>query len=136
MTTHLEDIRTFLGKVHTVATAKHVGEHGDVIDKIVDASFQRILVYTGEPISSNFKFYTERYKVGISETSEANLIVAFNNIIDGIEKHNNREAITGWVYASYPTLCSFEFVYGMEAEKARTDRWYINIFIDVVWSTS
>lgn len=95
-----------------------------------------MLVYAGEPISSNFKFYTERYKVRIAETSEANLIVAFNNIIDGIEKHNNREAITGWVYASYPTLCSFEFMYGMEAEKFRTNRWYRNIYIDVVWSTS
>lgn len=122
--------------MHTLATVKHFGETSKEIDKIVDASFQRMLVYAGEPIGSNYKFYTERHKVRIAETSEANLIVAFNNIIDGIEKLNARQAITGWVYASYPTLCSIEFVNGMEAERARTNRWYRNIFIDVKWSTS
>ena len=136
MTTHLDDIRTFLGKVHTVATVKHIGEHSESVDKIADASFQKIKVFAGELIGSRFSLYTERHTVRIAETSEANLIVAFNNILIGIEKHNTRQAITGWVYASYPTLCYINFVNGMEAEKFRTNRWYRNIFIDVTWSTS
>ena len=136
MTTHLEDIRTFLGKVHTAATAKHVGEHGTKIDSIVDATFQRILVFPGELIGHDL-FYTERYLVQLSETSEANLITAFNNIIDGIKKFNRRQAITSWVYASYPTMCHIRFANGKKAFKNfSTKRWYRDIFIDIEWSTS
>ena len=137
MTTNLEDVRTFLGKVHTAATAKHVGEHGTKIDTIVDATFQRILVFPGEIIGQDFNHYTERYLVQLSETSEANLIIALNKIIDGIEDFNTRQAIGGWVYASYPTLCSINFANGKQSFKNfSTKRWYKDIMLDFTWSTS
>lgn len=122
--------------MHTVATVKHIGEHGNEIDKIVDASFQRMLVFAGVLIGQDINFYTERYLVQLSEINEANLITALNNIIIGIEKHNRRQAITGWTYASYPTLCHIRLAYGKEVEKSRTNRWYKDIYIDIEWSTS
>ena len=137
MTTNLEDIRTFLGLVHTVATAKHVGEHGTVIDTIVDASFQRILVFPGILIGEDINFYIERYLVQLSETSEATLITALANIMIGINKHKKRQAIDGWVYASYPTLCHIKLANGKQSFKNfSTGRWYKDIYIDVDWSTS
>ena len=138
MTTSLDDIRTFLGKVHTVATVKHVGEHGTKIDAIVDASFQRILVFPDEPIGQVAEdFYWMRYLVQISETTEAALTTAFNNILIGIKKFNRREAITGWVYASYPKMCHMKFGFGKQSFKNfNTRRWYKDIFLDIEWSTS
>ena len=137
MTTHLEDIRTFLGKVHTVATVKHVGEHGTNLDSIVDATFQRILVFPGELIGTNGNFYIERYLVQLSETNETTLTTAINNIFDGIEKFNKRAAIAGWVYASYSTMCHIELANGKQSFKNfSTKRWYKDIMLDFTWSTS
>lgn len=96
----LDYIRTFLGKCHTMATVKHVGEHGPNIDSIVDASYQRILVHPGELIGYDGSFYTERYLVKLSESSEANLTNALNNIIDGINNLNRRVPI-GHYIATY-----------------------------------
>ena len=137
MTTNLEDIRTFLGKVHTAATVKHVGEHGTKIDSIVDASFQRILVFPGELIGIDEDFYIERYLVQLSETTEANLTTALKNIIDGIVKFNKRAAITSWTYATYPTLCHMRLANGKQSFKNfSTNRWYKDIYLDIEWSTS
>lgn len=135
--TNLDDIRTFLGKVHTAATAKHVGEHGTQIDSIVDATYQRILVFPGELLGTDESFYTERYLVQLSESSEANLTTALKNIIDGIIKLNKGQAITGWVYASYPTLCHIKLSNGKQSFKNfNTNRWYKDIYLDIEWSTS
>lgn len=126
-----------MGKVHTAATAKHVGEHGTKIDSIVDATFQRILVFPGILIGQDNNFYTERYLVQLSESSEANLTTALKNIIDGIIKFNKRAAITSWTYASYPTLCHMRLANGKQSFKNfSTSRWYKDIFIDIEWSTS
>lgn len=133
----MEDIRTFLGKVHIAATAKHVGEHGTDLDSIVDATFQRILVFPGELIGYNGNFYIERYLVQLSETGEATLTTAINNIIIGIKKFNKRAAIGGWVYASYPTMCHIELANGKQSFKNfSTKRWYKDIMLDFTWSTS
>ncbi len=78
----LDYIRTFLAYASFDSTVKHYSE----IRKIsaIDDT-RRILIYPGELLSVDGKFYKKRYKVQISETSEANLMETFNNIIEAID---------------------------------------------------
>ncbi len=76
----LDYLRTFLTYVCPDCTVKHYSEIRK-ISAINDT--RRILVFPGELISVDGKFYTKRYKIKISETSEANLMETFNNLIDG-----------------------------------------------------
>jgi hypothetical protein len=93
--THLDYIRTFLGKVHTTATVKHyveqrkIGE-GDIIDT------SSMLVYPGELVNVHSNTILLRYKVTLFEQSEALMIAAINDIITGCWKLNTRQAITSY----------------------------------------
>ncbi|GAG69810.1 unnamed protein product [marine sediment metagenome] len=81
--TDLDDICTFLEKVHTVATAEHWPDVGNV-DDIIDETYQKIFVNTPEIIGTNGSFITKRYKVEISETGEAtNLIPLISPAVEG-----------------------------------------------------
>ena len=77
----LDYLRTFLTYACLNSTVKHFSEVKK-ISAINDT--RRILVFPGELISVDGKFYTKRYKIKISETSEANLMETFNNIINTI----------------------------------------------------
>lgn len=128
----LDYIRTFLGKVHTVATVKQISEVKN-ISLINDT--QRILVYPGEIIKTDYNYFVKRYLVKISETSEANLTTALNNIIDGINKLNKREAITE--YTKPGVLVGAELVNSNKPfENSQTKRWDLDINIDFEWVTS
>ena len=81
-------------------------------------------------------FYWKRYKVQISETSEANLITALNNIIIGIRKFNKRTAITGFTYASAATMCHIKLANSTLDDKNKNKRWACDISLDIEWSTS
>ena len=136
-TTELDCIRTFLLKVHTAATTKHYPEEAGSIKNIVDATMQRMLVFPGVVIGSDGDFYWKRYKVQVSESSEANLSTAINNIIIGIRKFNKRTAITGFTYASASTMCHIKLANsGPTTAKARNARWDCEVWLDVEWSTS
>lgn len=128
----LDYIRTFLGKIHTAATVKQIQEAGN-LTYINDT--QRMLVLPGELIAVFFNWYIKRYKVQISETSEANLTTAINNIIIGIEKLNRRETITAYTRPS--TLIHCKLVNSNKAFfNATSQRWDCDIFLDFEWSTS
>ena len=137
-TTELDCVRTFLLKVHTAATTKHYPVEAGKLSNIVDATNQKMLVHPPELIGSDGDdFYWKRYKIEISETSEANLMTAINNIIIGIRKFNKRTAITGFTYASAPTMCHVKFARSNLIEaKNRNDSWKCDLWIDVEWSTS
>ena len=136
-TTELDCVRTFLLKVHTVATTKHYPVEASVLSKIVDATFQRMLVHPPEILSVDVDFYWKRYKVEIEESSEANLMTAINNIIIGIRKFNMRAAITGFTYASASTMCHMSFANGeLAVAKTINSTWKCVIYLDVEWSTS
>jgi len=137
-TTELDCVRTFLLKVHTAATTKHFPEEAGSLKNIVDATMQRMLVFPPELMGSDGEdFYWKRYKVQVSESSEANLMTALNNIIIGIKKFNKRTAITGFTYASCPTMCHIKLANSSPAEaKARNARWDCDIKLDVEWATS
>ena len=134
-TTELDCVRTFLLKVHTAATTKHYPEEVGILKNIADT--QRMLVNPPELISSDGDFYWKRYKVQVSESSEANLSTAINNIIIGIRKFNKRTAITGFTYASASTMCHMKMANsGPTTAKAKNARWDCEIWLDVEWSTS
>ena len=137
-TTELDMIRTFLLKVHTAATTKHYPIEASELSGIVDATFQRMLVFPPELIGmTGDGFYTKRYTIEIEETSEANLMTAINNIIIGINKFNKRSVITGFTYASAPTMCQLKFVNSDQViAKSKNNNWKCNIKIDVEWSTT
>jgi hypothetical protein len=129
----LDYVRTFLGKVHTAATVKHKNEAGRV-QLIADTN--RIFV---EPLDligvTRFGFYTKRFKVTLSEASEADLTTALNNIIDGIELLNRRATISE--YTRPTTLCNARIAHGEKLTfNKKSQRWDIIIYIDFEWSTS
>ena len=133
-TTEMDMIRTFLLKVHTVATTKHYTEER-IIKKIADT--QKMLVLPGELLSVDGNFYWKRYKVQISEVNEAGLMTAIKNIIIGIVKFNKRIAIAGFTYASASTMCHMKFVYSNKNyEDSVSKRWATDIYIDIEWSSS
>ena len=129
----LDYIRTFLGKVHTAATAKQKEETGKIA-LIVDT--QRIYVLPGELIAPTSSYtYTKRYKVQISETSEANLTTAINNFMIGIFKFNTRQAIAAYTRPS--TMLHIELRNGSETKvNKKRARWDCEIILDIEWSTS
>ncbi len=78
----LDYLRTFLTYACLNSTVKHFSEVKK-ISAINDT--RRILIYPGELLSVDGKFYKKRYRVQLSEPSEANLINTFNSLINGIE---------------------------------------------------
>lgn len=137
-TTELDCVRTFLLKVHTASTTKHYPVEASVLSKIVDATFQRMLVFPPELIGmTGDGFYVKRYTIEIEESSEANLMTCINNIVIGITKFNKRAAITGFTYASATKMCHIKFVNSDQVvAKSISSTWKCNIKIDVEWSTA
>ena len=136
-TTQLDCVRTFLLKIHTVATTKHFPAEAGKISDIVDVTFQRMLVHPPELMSVDGDFYWKRYKIEIEETSEANLMAAINNIIIGIRKFNKRTTITGFTYASAPTMCHMKLANStLVKAKSKSGNWKCEVWLDVEWSTS
>lgn len=132
--TELQNIRTLLGKSHTTATAKTFTEIKK-IDLIDDT--ERILVYPGEIIKSSFMgFYTKRYLVKLSEVGEAGLTAMYNDICIGLEKMNKRIVITSFTRLS--TMIHGEIAYSNKAyeNRKKSNRWEMDIFLDITWSTS
>lgn len=129
----LDYIAAFLGKVHTVATVGQIETYGH-IGLIADT--QKMFVLPGELLGSDGDdFYWKRYKVQISETSEANLTTAINNILIGIRKFNKRTAIAGFTRPA--TMCHMRFGNSIKSYyNAKTKRWDVDIMIDIEWSTS
>ncbi len=86
----LDYIRTFLKKGNTQSTTKHISQVKK-ISSILDT--KRILIFSGELMGVDGKFYTKRYKVRISETSEAALMSTLSTIIENVGKLQRGETI-------------------------------------------
>ncbi len=81
----LDYIRSLLFVLTRYSSVKHYSEVRK-IDSINDT--RRILIYPPELINVDGKFYTKRYKVQLSEDSEANLMNTFNKIVNGFNEFN------------------------------------------------
>ena len=126
----LDYLRTFLGKVHTAATVKHLEEAGRLLE-INDT--QKMLVFPPEIIAVNETMITKRYLVKISESSEANLTTALNNIQIGIRKANTWQTITAWTRPS--TWCNVFIANSTKAFfNTKTKRYDVDLYIDIIWS--
>lgn len=133
MANEMANISDFLGKVHTTATVKTYSEVKN-ISLINDTD--RMLIYPGEIIGKPYaNRYLKRFLVKISQTSEANMMIALNNIQIGIIKLNTRQAIGSYTKPS--TLVGMELFGSKKAfENPQTKRWDIDIWLDVEWTTS
>ena len=129
----LDYIRTFLNNAHTGVTAKQFSEIKK-IDMIIDTS--RMLVFPPEILGSDGDdFIWKRYKIQVSESTEALMSTAINNILIGIKKFNKRIAIGSFTRPS--TMCHMKWSNSTKAfENPQTKRWDLDCWIDIEWSTS
>ncbi|KKM81179.1 hypothetical protein LCGC14_1332380 [marine sediment metagenome] len=111
----LDYLRAWFSIASFEATAKHFSE----IKKIDSInSTKRILIHPGELMNVDGKFYTKRYKVQISDSSEAELMSTMNNIIRGLELFNRGEPFNGiydaphnfLIYANGSNALSTDFI--------------------------
>lgn len=137
-TTELDCVRTFLLAVHVAATTEHYPAESGKIENIISGTDQKMLVFPPELIGSDGDdFYWKRYKVEISETSEATMMIALNKIIIGIRDFNKRATITGFTYASAPTMCHVRLAKSSIVKAYRkSTKWNCDLWLDVEWSTS
>jgi len=133
--TQLDDVRTFLLRVCTASTPKHVVEHGNNVHTIIDVTKQKLLVKQGELIGTDNNVYTKRYKILSSQPTEALLTTTINNLIDGINKLNLRQAIASYTRPS--TLIWMELVSVNEGKvNFKNSNWDNQIILDVSYTTS
>ena len=79
----LDYLKTYLTYACYAITVKHFSEVKK-LSSINDT--RRILIFPGEIISVDGKFYKKRYKIKISDTSEAQLMDSFNRLVIGIDR--------------------------------------------------
>ncbi|MCP4550880.1 MAG: hypothetical protein GY834_02315 [Bacteroidetes bacterium] len=128
----LDYIRTFLLRIHTVTTPKHITE-ARAIKLINDTS--KMIVGAPEIMGTYLDIITKRYKVDVYEASEPLLMTAINNIVDGINKLNIREDITSFTRPGI--LLNGRFISGTIAkESGRTKVWKQQITLEFEWCTS
>ncbi len=128
----LDYIVTLLGKIHTTATVVQIETKGNIL---LAHDLQRMLVFPGELLYSTTFTYGKRYKVRVSEESEANLMGAISDIILGLWKMNTRQTITD--YTRPTTLIHAKLMHSNRAfYHPKSKRWDVDIFLDIDWSIS
>lgn len=124
----LDYIRTFVGEVMTGYTIKHYSEVKRLMD-INDA--QKGLLFPGEILFINPVYFVSRYKLKLSDATEATLTTGIKNLIIGTKNYNRR--IAGPTQVASMTHISVAS--GSKAEEIGTiKRWKIELSIDIVWS--
>ncbi len=129
----LDYIRTFMGKVHTTATAKSRSEVMN-LSQINDTT--RILVFPPEIVGSFLNVFIKRYKVQLSDVTEALLTTMLDNILDGINKCNKRTAISEFTKPN--TWINIRFISANKAyehHKKGSSVWFQDIIIEIDWGT-
>ena len=124
----LDYLRTFIGSVMTGYTIK---QYSEIKNISLIADTQRGLVYPGEILIADAVYIRSRYKIKLSDTTEAALIIGIKLLIDGIRKYNRRLAGPTQV-ASMTNLAmvgSNKFY-----EVGATKRWNVDINLDVIWT--
>ncbi len=94
-------------------TVNHFSEVKKI--SVINAS-RRILIYPGELLHNDGKFYTKRYKIKLSDTSESEMISMLNAIINGLDSFNKQ---------TYHTTQkkSYSFYVGDEMSNPRSIAW-------------
>ncbi len=125
----LDYLRTLIGYLTSSSTVKHFSE----VKKIsLIEDIRRILIFPGEIINFDVKFYTKRYKIQLSDDSEANMTSTLNNIIEGLDIINRgQEEKTYYTETSFD--CSSEESIVTDLIWDGTFFWVIGIGTDEVY---
>ena len=124
----LDYIRTMVGEVMTGYTIKQFSEVKN-ISLISDT--QRGLVYPGEMITIHDVYYIKRYKLALSDTTEAALMAGYKLLIAGARKYNSRLAGVTQV----ASMAHIRVQPGTKSyEQGATKRWYTTLNLDITWS--
>ena len=126
----LDYVRTFIGSVMTGYTIKQFSEVKN-ISLINDT--QRGLVYPGEMITIHDIYYTKRYKLALSDATEAALMAGYKLLITGAKTYNSRQI--GPTQVASMTHIKIE-PGTADYEHGSTKRWYTTLNIDIVWSVT
>lgn len=124
----LDYVRTFVGEAMTGYTIKQFSE----IKKLsLIGDTQRGLVFPGEIISMGESYYVSRYKLQLSDATEAALTTGIKNLMIGIRKYNRRLAGVTQV----ATMTHIRAIGSIKAfEQGQTKRWYNDIILEITWA--
>ena len=93
---------------------------------------KKCLVYPGETLSIDNKFYKKRYLVKLSMESEETMMGIINEIVDGFHLYNtSRAGLT-----NVATMCNVQYVYSGRSFIEANGRWNQDLWVDVEWVTS
>ena len=126
----LDYVRTFIGEVMTGYTIK---QYSEVKNISLISDTQRGLVYPGEILTFNDVYFVTRYKLKLSDASEAALTTGLKLLIAGAKLYNSR--LTGPTQVA--SMTHIRLVSGNQAyEVGNTKRWNQDIMIDITWSVT
>ena len=93
---------------------------------------KKCLVYPGETLNIDNKFYKKRYLVKLSMESEETMMGMINEIVDGFHLYNtSRAGLT-----NVATMCNVQYVYSGRSFIEANGRWNQDLWIDVEWVSS
>ena len=124
----LDYVRTFVGEEMTGYTIKQFSE---VKNLSLISDTQRGLVYPGEIITINDVYYVKRYKLALSDATEAALITGYKLLIKGARLYNSR--LAGPTQVASMTHIKIE-PGTQDYEHGATKRWYTTFNLDITWS--
>ena len=125
----LDYIHTFLEAV-TTSLAVETFETTRRIDVI--SGDKKALVYVGELMWIDGKFYKKRYLVKLSMETEITMMAIINEIIIGCYKYNNR-TIGGYTYAA--PMCNVNLAYGSRSFVTNNGRYKQDLWLDVEFAS-
>ena len=126
----LDYVRTFVGEAMTGYTIKHFSEVRNV-SMINDT--QRGLVYPSEIITANDVYYTSRFKLKLSDATEAALTTGLRNLFAGIATYNRRQ--TGVTQVAEMTHIRAR-AGSKSFEVGSNRRWNVDVSLDIMWSVN
>jgi len=93
---------------------------------------KKCLIYPGETLNTDNKFYKKRYLLKLSMETEETMTAIINEIIDGFHLYNtSRAGLT-----NVATMCNLKYVYSGRSFVEINGRWNQDLWIDVEWVTS
>ena len=95
------------------------------------ATAKKALIEPGQILSTDKAFFKKRYKIKLQLDTEANMVTAINDIIDGTIAYNRRDG----TLTEVSIMCHITFVYSNKAF-IQNGIWKQDIYLDVEWSTS
>lgn len=128
----LEYLVTFATEVTTgvtVASWKTIRNISHINDDL------RMLIYPGELMNINGKFFKKRYLFKTSTTTEETMMTLFNELVIGCDNYNKRASLGG--SSTYPAvMCNINLAYAGRDFIEVTKRINKDLWVDVEWASA